>query len=235
MKNKFLNILVLISFIIITLFTLTGCDAFPEENKGNRINEKSVAELEYVEDSVFNITNKYAKGEYLKDDILNWDDILKDEKRINEVLETIILDLSEVNIKKEDVVKISSELNNLLTITIEENEPELLFKLHSLYSLVPSFLEQFSDNKIEIENKKLKAMALLSYAYANNEAWEEAKKSIDDTINKYNELINDTEYLKEEDYKTNRIYILLGEIKSAIDLENLELTKLKFVNFIEKM
>ena len=231
MKKITKNVLVL----ILLLFVFTGCSGGSEEQKKDKMNEKALSELQYIEDDIFNITNKYTKGEYIKDDELDWNAILEDEKKINEVLETIVLDLTEVNISKEDLVLLSSEFNNLLTITIEENELELLSRLQAVYSLIPQYLNQFSDNKNDIKDKELKSIVLSSYAFANNEDWEQAKITIQSAIDKYNEMMNDISYMQEKSYNLNRVYVLLGEVKNAIDIENLELLKLKYVNFVEKL
>ena len=206
-----------------------------EEKKDNQMNEKAISELEYIEEEIFNITNKYAKGEYIEDDKLNWSNILNDEKKINEVLDTIILDLSEMNISKENLVLLSSELNNLLMVTIAENEMELLPRIQAVYNLIPTYLNQFSDNKNDIKDKELKSIVLSSYAFANNEDWQSAKTTIQSAIDKYNEMMNDVDYMQDKSYNLNRVYVLLGEIKNSIDVENLELIKLKFVNFVEKI
>ena len=47
-------------------------------------------------------------------------------------------------------------------------------------------------------------------------------------------MMNNVDYMQENSYRLNRIYVLLGEIKNATDLENINLVKLKYINFIEK-
>ena len=51
--------------------------------------------------------------------------------------------------------------------------------------------------------------------------------------NKYNEMINNVDYLQNSSYNLNRIYILLEEYKNGIELEELELVKNKYIEFIE--
>ncbi len=230
MKKTIKNIVLL----IFCLFILTGC-SLEEENK-DLMKEKTVEELQFIEDAIFNITNKYAKGEYIKDEDLDWSSILNDEKKINEVLDTIILDLAEINISPENLVLFSNELNNLLTITIAENEEELLARLQTLYALIPTFLNEFSDSKSDVKDKELNSIVLSSFSFANIGDWDSAKNTIQTAIDKYNnEMMNDVDYMQQRTYSLNKVYVLLGEVKNAIDLENLGLLKLKFVNFIEKM
>ena len=223
-------------FLFFCIFILTGCSSTSEKNEETLMKEKTTTELQFIEDAVFNITNKYAKGEYLKDDELDWQSILDDEKKIDEVIETIILDLSEMNINQEDLILLSNELNNLLIVTLAEEESELLPKIQKVYDLVPKFLSAFSDEKNSIKEKELKSIVLSSFSFANEEEWEQAKNILQLAIEKYtNEMMNDVDYMQSRSYSLNKVYVLLGEIKNAIELENLSLVKLKFVNFIEKM
>ena len=231
MNKNCINIFVLFFLI----FGLTGCSIAPEEENVDLMKEKTTEELQYIENAIFNITNKYAKGEYLKDDTLDWDSILNDEKRINEILDTIVLDMAEMDISAEDLILFSTELNNLLDVSINKEESVLLSSLQRLYNLVPQFFDKFSNDKSNVKDKELKSIVLSSYAFANVEDWEQAKNTINLAIKKYNEMMNDIDYMKQRSYSLNKIYVLLGEIKNVTDAENLGLFKLKFVNFIEKM
>lgn len=218
--------------LLMIVMLLTGCSA--SKQKEMTIEERIKEEIEFIEDGVFNITNKYAKGEYIKDDnSLDWNAILDDEKNINNILETIILDLSELDIKNDEILKLSNTINNLLIVTAAEKESEMLTELNNLYALIPGYLEKVN-NKNEKQDKELKSMVLASYSLANSENWEEAKITIQSAIDKYNQMMNDVDYMQENSYKLNKTYILLGEVKNAIDTENINLVNLKFVNFIEK-
>ena len=48
-------------------------------------------------------------------------------------------------------------------------------------------------------------------------------------------MMDDVDYMKEYAHNLNRVYILIGEMKKSIELEELELTKIKYINFIEKI
>lgn len=228
--KKFIKNIIL---IILLIFFLTGCTN-PEEQEIS-IKDKTEQEIEYIEDMIFNITNKYAKGEYIKDDGgLDWKAVFEDEKRINNILETVVLDLTELDISNDEIIKLSSEINNLLYTTATENEVELLTRLNNLYALVPNYFSKVGASKTKVQDKELYSMVLASYSLANAGNWEEAKTTAQSAIDKYNGMMNDVEYMQENSYKLNRIYIMLNEVKNAIDTENMTLINLKFVSFIER-
>lgn len=221
-----------IFFISLLMIFLTGCTISEKENVS--IEEKIKQEIEYIEDSIFNITNKYAKGEYIKDNSIDWNAIFDDEERINNVLETIVLDLTEIDISNDEILKFSNEINNLLAATTAESEDELLARLNNLYALIPNYMRKVGASKSTIEDKELKSIILASYSLANAENWTEARAMIQSAVDKYNTMMDDVEYMQENAYKLNKTYILLGEVKNAIDSENMKIVNLKFVNFIEK-
>lgn len=219
----------------VCILMLSGCTMFNEKNDENIMNEKIETEMQFIEDNIFNITNKYAKEEYVKDDKLNWKEILSDIKEINTTLDTIVSDLSKSNINNDDIISLSARLNDLLIVATSENELDLLPKLNDLYLVIPKIYNQFSDDKNSMQEKELKSMVLSTYAFANLDKWDDAKTTIQSTIDKFNGMMNDVEYMQSRSYKLNRSYVLLGEMKNAIDIENIGLVKIKFVNLIEKI
>ena len=220
-------------FIILVIFILTGCTNKnkDESKQSDKINE----EINYIEDNIFNIVNKYAKGEYLKNNAIDWDSILKDEKKINDSLDSILMDFSQVNIDKNDLAQFSNKLDNLLILTSDKKEIEVINELSNIYSLLPNFMEKYVDNKSEINKKKLKALILSSYVISNSKSWVDAKVSIQNVENKYAEMMNDVNYIKENSYNLNKVYVLIQELKSAINLENINLVNLKYISLIEKL
>lgn len=224
----------LIILISLIMFCLTGCSM--TDGKDNKtIEDKTDVELSYVEDSIFTIVNKYAKDEYRTDGKLDWDIILKDAKKINDVVDTILLDLSELEIPDENIIEFSNELNNLIIAISDKNEKLLIDKLSYLYSLIPKYISNYSDNVNVIKQKELKSIILSSYNLSNLDNWTDAKTTIQDAENKYKEMMNDVDYMKENSYKLNKVYVLIEEFKNVINLENIELVNMKYINLIEAM
>lgn len=222
-----------ILFIFSILFILSGCSINNEENE-KTIQDKVNEEINFLENKTFTITNKYAKGEYLVDEKLNWKDISKEVEEINLSIDTIIQDLSELDISNEDILALRNEVNSLLISSGNEDEYNLLQRTSYLYSLLPNYLEKYSDDKNQVDVMKLKSLILSSFVQANFLEWDTAKNTIVLAEAKYNEMMNNVDYMKEYSNNLNKIYVLLEELKNAIELQEVELTKVKFVNFIEK-
>lgn len=231
MKKSFLMKYIL--FIVVILLILTGCSINNEKNK-KTLQDKVNEEINYLEDKIFTITNKYAKGEYIIDSKIDWKGISKEVEEINISIDTIIQDLSELDISNEDILALRNEVNSLIISAGNEDEYNLLQRASYLYSLLPNYLEKYSDNKNKVDIMKFKSLVLSSFVQANFLEWDTAKNTITLAEAKYNEMMNNVDYMKEYSNNLNKIYVLLEELKNAIELQEIELTKVKFINFIEK-
>lgn len=216
---------------IILLLTLTGCRT--EESK--TINDKLDLELNYVEDLIFKIANKHAKGEYLKDDKINWEDIKSDILKINDSWSTLVLDLTEVNVSNENIISFSNDLNYLMISVSDEDEITMLDKINKMYSELIIYKQSYSDYNNEIEKKKIKNGMLSVYVLVNKNDYEGAKKEIANLIEKYKFLMNDTNYAEENKYHLNKIYVLLEEYNNAIQTQNFDLIRMKYISAVEEI
>ena len=227
------NFLVYTIILVVTLGCLTGCSMKKDEPKS--IENKTDEEISFVEDNILNIINRYAKKEYIKDDQIDWKSIQDDTEKLNNSLDTIVLDLSETKISNDDLVNFRNELNNVNIAISGKNENELMQRCSYLYSLLPTYLEKYSSNKNEINNMKLKSLVLSSFLQANFLDWQNAKTTIGLAETKYKEMMNDVDYMKEYSYNLNKTYVLLEELKNAINIDQADLSRLKYINFIEKI
>ena len=217
------------------LFLFTGCSGIEGKNKSASVEEKSSSEIEYLQDRIFTLINKYSKGEYLEDDVINWKNVNKDAQKIGKVLDTLMLDLGEAKISNEDLNRFRTEINNLLIASGGEDEQALLTSASNLYSLLPDYYGKFSNDNNKKDIMSLKSLVLSSYINSYFLNWQEAKTKASSAETKYKEMSDNLEYMKEYSYSLNKIYILVEEFKNAVDLEQADLAKIKYINFIEKI
>lgn len=224
-------------FVILTLILLlfTGCTEINGEKENVSIEDKVESEISYLEDEIFMIINKYTKKEYDKDGNVNWDDVSHDAQKVGKVLDTVMLDLSELNVSNDDLNKFRTEVNNLLTAVTKKDEYTLFKSASNLYGLLPGYYSKISKNKNKKEVLELKSLVLKSYTSAYFMEWDDSKANAALAETKYKEMSDNLEYMKEYSYNLNKTYILVEEFKNAVDLQELELTKIKYINFVEKV
>ncbi len=223
-----------IFIICIMLFVFSGCDFLNQEDL--RIEEKTTEEIRFIENKILTFYSKYAKGEYGNvEEELNWSEIENSTIELSNVLDTIILDFSEIEISNEDIIAFRNGVNELSIACTNRDINLVMDRFNFLYSLLPQYMEKYLENKNEINILKVKTLVVSSFYYSNLYDWENAKATIELAENKYKEMMDDVDYMKEYAHNLNRVYILIGEMKKSIELEELELTKIKYINFIEKI
>lgn len=230
MKNKIFLINVI---TIIILFIFTGCTINADEVE--TIDDKIEKEISYMEDEILTLINRYAKKEYIVDNTLNWDDIYKDSQKISNTIDVIVLDLSEAKLNNDEIVALSSQIDNLDIAISNKDESAFIQSCSYLYSLLPTYLEKVSDDKNRVELMNIKSMVISCFVQTNFLDWQGAKTSIGVIESKYKDMMNNIDYIQEYSYNLNKVYILIEEFKNAINLEEKELSRIKYINFIEKV
>lgn len=232
MKINIKNFLCEIIILTMLLFTLTACTGGTDESK---IKEKASSEIDFLESEIFKMALKYAKGEYNSEDGLDWESIYDESEILNESWSTVVLDLSKLNIPEEQINGLGQDVANLVISISAQNEDELFTNLYSIYSRLPQIEQVYSDDTISKSKRELKRTVFLAYVYAENDNYEASKNEIQNASNRYNEMMKDTNYIKNSSYNLNKILVEIEELKSAINLENIALIRIRFVNFIEEL
>ena len=230
---KKIRIFLVIIILFFVMIFLSGCEINVDENLS--VEDKITEEIEYIENKILTFYSMYAKGEYGVLEEINWDLIEENVIDLNGVLDTIILDMAEVEISNEDIIAFKDGVNRLSIATSNRNINAVLEEYNILYSILPKYAQNAFKNKNDVKRLELKSQIVSSFVYANLFDWESASTGINLADAKYKEMMDDVDYMKEYSYNLNKIFILLSEIKNAIGLQELELVKIKYVNFIEKI
>lgn len=231
MKN--IRCLVLIIVLLLGMFFLCGCEI--NVNEVNSIEDKIREEIKYIENKILTFYSMYAKDELGEIESLNWDLIEENVIDLNGVLDTVILDMTEMEISNEDILVFKDGVNRLSIAVSNKDINTVLEEYRLLYSVLPSYAQKAFNNKNEVKQLELKSMMISSYVYSNLLNWELARSTVDSAEIKYKEMMDDVDYMKEYHYNLNKIFVLLSEFKNAINLQEIELVKIKYVNFIEKI
>ena len=129
--------LYLILACFLGILFLCGCDIKGEEN--GSVEDKIREEINYIEDKILTFYSMYAKEEYGDIDDLNWDLVEENVIDLNGVLDTVILDMSEVEISNEDIIVFKDGVNRLSIATSNKDINTVLEEYRLLYSALPSY------------------------------------------------------------------------------------------------
>lgn len=217
--------------IIISLFLLTGCSE--QKTEEELLKDKILSELEFFESETFLIIEKYLNEDYIVDNNLDWEEIRDDFENISNSSSVIILDLISAKVNDDEILKLESRINAVNSVIENKDENSFLESLKNFYNLIPIYLKEiYPDNKNIYLEKDVNSNLLESLYYCITGNYEQSLNYIESAESIYKELINDTDFIEDNSYNMNRVYILIQEMKQSIQNQEKENVIIKFLNII---
>ena len=221
MMNKLNNIDFYNSVLIQTV------DEKSNENKENTntITDTENVKYEVKSNSIISNDNKEVDWKYIKSNIEN----------LYNILPTIITDLNSLNINKEDILNFSNTLDQVALAIKQEDKLISLNNLASMHSFLPKYLSKFSKDTQKMNIAYTKNCILNSYAFAEQNNWNEVKAQTSNALNYYLNTMNDIDISNEKQNRISKVYILLNEINNSIDLQDKDLFLIKYRNVMQEL
>lgn len=254
-----LRLLIIVNLILLTilLITLTGC-TISASTDNELLSDKIFEELTYLENNIYDIVFKFANDDYIVNEkisnelveenennenvvidikVYDFDKVRDDLKRVNNALDVTLVDLAEKSIERNEVLSLSNKTNELYMNLDEENINIVLNDLNELEKvIIKNYESNFDRNNNEVKLKKIKAEVLnifvLSQIYEDKTL---AKERIGEVLSVLENEVKNEEFIKENTYLVNNLYLNVSELKTAIDLENDNLIRLKYMEVVKSL
>lgn len=213
-----------------------GGDGSSENNSSGDLKQTQNNNSSSSEESKVTVTGMNQKTVIsTNENNIDWNLIKNEIEKINDSWSIIILDLASKNVNNEDILNFSSTLNNTILSIKDENKINALQNSAKLYSFIPIFQEQLEQNTSNQKLKKVKSDLFNAYSLVEKEDWTQIDNNITSSINTFKEILNDIEYVKNKEYKINKVYVLLNELQSSLAYRDKKLFYLKYKNLIENI
>lgn len=212
-----------------------------DSNSGQ--NSQSSGSSDNNSNSISSKTEEQVKYEIQKNDILlidlsdiDWKYIKANTESIYNLWANLIIDLHELNVNNQDILNFSNTLDQVTLSVKQENKYASVTNLVSLYSYLPTYVNQFSNNENEKNLFLTKNCVLNTYALIEQQNWDEMKKQTASAIEYFSNIMNNIENNERQNKnKITKIYVLLNELYSSIDLKDKELYYIKYRNVMEEL
>ncbi len=212
-----------------------------DSNSGQ--NSQSSGSSDNNSNSISSKTEEQVKYEIQKNDILlidlsdiDWKYIKANTESIYNLWANLIVDLHELNVNNQDILNFSNTLDQVTLSVKQENKYASVTNLVSLYSYLPTYVNQFSNNENEKNLFLTKNCVLNTYALIEQQNWDEMKKQTASAIEYFSNIMNNIENNERQNKnKITKIYVLLNELYSSIDLKDKELYYIKYRNVMEEL
>lgn len=173
-------------------------------------------------------------GILTQEEQIDWESIKNDIENIYPSLTGFTLDLYQINANKQEITEFNSQYDNVITQIKEEKKEETLDELSKLYEYLP----KFADNATQDEKEKVvlntKNEIFKAYSILDKEEWNKIQEHVQAATQEFTKLLTNIEMQKNQ-YNINKAYVMINELKNAVNLKDKEIFLIKYKNLLEEL
>lgn len=162
-----------------------------------------------------------------------WEALTGDIENIYSDWSVITLDLYKQNVESQKILRFNNDLDNVAKAIKDKNKEQTLATLAILYSHIPNYYADFSQNQMQTNLYKAKSSVFNAYALIEQNNPNEVKKQLQVAEEAVIAMMNNMESKKE--YNINKAYILLKDLQNTIDKNDADIFYLKYKNLMSEL
>ena len=181
-------------------------------------------------------TNMSNANSILNDDStdkINWNNVNMKVQDMYSAWTTIMIDLSSLNVNKDDLLKFNSTLDKISSSLEQKDKENALLNCSDLYSLLSKYVKDFSEENSKIYN--VRSNILYSYSEIERDNWEEAvnyiKKADENFASILNNQINNIDKID----IINKAYVLLNELQEDCNSKDRKVFLINYSNLMQEL
>ena len=166
---------------------------------------------------------------------IDWTSCKNEAELMYTSISTITLDLYRLNVAQEDILNFNKDVDNLTVSLKEENKQLTLDNLVKIYEYIPKFAQSIVDDTLYKTLLETKLNVFRAYAKLDSGDWAGISTNMVDAINVYATLLTNTEIDANKQASINKGYVMLNELKNAVDTQNTSVFLIKYKNLLEEI
>lgn len=206
--------------------------------------ESASSSSKSTEDSKSNNENQNIEKYYIEynsvllrdTNTIDWNDLENQAENLYDSWVTITLDLNTMNVSSDDILSYNTNLDNLMISIKDKNKVNSAICLANLYSLVPKYMSETSEDQSKIQIGYIKSDILSAYSLLDTEKWNDITNLLGSAESKLTEFMNGGYNLSSmRQAKVNKAYVLLKELIKSSNEKNKDLFYLKYISLIQEL
>ena len=202
----------------------TSSDSSSDENtsssNSNQDNKKFELEISGV------LTNK---------EDINWEYIKGEIENLYSSISTITLDMLQINVTQEEILTFNNQLDNLAVAVKDENKENTLSQMSTLYDTLATITQKIQGEETYKILVEVKQNIFKAYSKLDTENWSEIANNINNAITSYSKLLSNTNIETQNQYVINKGYVLINELKNAVNLQDISVFLIKYKYLLEEL
>ncbi len=166
---------------------------------------------------------------------IDWTSCKNEAELMYTSISTITLDLYRLNVSQEDILNFNKDIDSLTVSLEEENKQLTLDNLVKIYEYIPKFAQSVVDDTLYKTVLETKLNVFRTYAKLDSGDWTGINTNMVDAINVYATLLTNTEIDASKQTSINKGYVMLNELKNAVDIQNSSVFLIKYKNLLEEI
>lgn len=227
MKRKALMIVIISSSLLI----FTGIVLFIIGNHSKKSNEyeKIDTEISYLDIQIEEILDLYQNYYSESNNVINWEEIKLKISILYNSWNSIILDISRLNISSEDLTSFGKKLDSIMLNVQNRDVNQSMKDITDLYGILVNYLEVYSTNDLQKSKYQTKYYLMQSYQALGSNNWTLINDDLNKAISVFYSIISSETIIKQNTiYQINQAYISINELKNSILVKDKDLFYLKY-------
>lgn len=199
-----------------------------EEDKGQSGSNKEETKISKLEEESIVINDEQKEPD--------WNTIESELELLYSTWPTIVLDLQNIGVNKEDILGFTNTLDDVI-LNVKNKEKALsAMYFAKLYGFLPKFLDKNFGDEIKREALNAKTNLINAYAYAETDNFDKMQAEITNAEMIFGNLVNDAKYVNDDrKYNINKAYVLIGELKNSLITNDKGIFYVKYKNTLEEL
>lgn len=186
--------------------------------------------------TITNINMNYSSILVNPDKNIEWDYIKKEIEKMYATWTTVLIDLNALNVNRDNLLKYNSTLDDVTQALENKDKKVAMMKLADLYSLLVSYIKDYSNDSKTVQVLDTKSNILYAYAFAEyDDKWSEMKDNIKKAQSAYTNIINSQLQNNDNTNNINKAYILLNEIEKSTNKKNKNIFYINYKNLMQEL
>lgn len=166
---------------------------------------------------------------------IDWTSCKNELELIYTSVSTITLDLYKLNMSQDDILNFNKEIDNLTVSVEREDKQACLDNLVKVYEFIPKFAQNSVSDTLYKAVIDTKLNIFKAYSKLDSEDWDGMSSDITTAINVYSSLLTNSEIEINKQASINKEYVMLNELKNAVDIKNTSVFLIKYKNLLEEI
>ena len=141
----------------------------------------------------------------------------------------------QINVTQEEILTFNNQLDNLAVAVKDENKENTLSQMSTLYDTLATITQKIQGEETYKILVEVKQNIFKAYSKLDSENWSEIANDINNAITSYSKLLSNTNIETQNQYVINKGYVLINELKNAVNLKDISVFLIKYKYLLEEL